>query len=118
MKTFLIHHTPRRADQDTWAVSFSLPYIAAEYAPVGPGVWYIRTWLSAEQIKRRLAILFDHADELGVHELSRTDAAVAARLKWLQGRLEDDEPAAVWQMPRGVWSVFQSAVQAVARPAI
>jgi len=93
MKTYLIHHTPKSANQDTWAVSFSLPYIAAEYAPVSAGVWFVKTWLGAEQIKRRLAILFDHPDELGVHELGRADAAVAARLQWMQGRLEDEGPA-------------------------
>jgi hypothetical protein len=116
MKTFLLHHTPKSANQDTWTVSFSLPYIAAEYAPVGNGVWYVRTWLSAEQIKRRLAILFDHPDELGVHELGRADAALTARLNWLQGRLEDDDPVAAWPVPRGVWSAVQSAMHAVARP--
>jgi len=116
MKTFLLHHRPKSADQDTWTVSFSLPYIAAEYAPVGNGVWYVRTWLSADQIKRRLAILFDHPDELGVHELGRTDAALTSRLNWLQGRLEDDEPVAAWPVPRGVWSAVQSAMHAVARP--
>jgi hypothetical protein len=94
MKTFLLHHSPKSANQDTWTVSFSLPYIAAEYAPAGSGAWYVRTWLSADQIKRRLAILFDHPDELGVHELGRTDAALTSRLNWLQGRLDDDEPAA------------------------
>ena len=115
MKTYLIHHAPKSPDQDTWAVSFSLPYIAAEYAPVSAGVWYVKTWLGAEQIKRRLAILFDHPDELCVHELGRADAAVAARLQWTQGRLEGEEPITSWQMPR-VWTVFQSALHAVARP--
>jgi hypothetical protein len=114
MKTFLVHHTPKCPDQDTWAVSFSLPYIATEYAPVGKGVWYVRTWLSADQIKRRLAILFDHPDELAVHELGRADQAIAARMRWLQGRLEDEEPES-WQLPR-VWTAFQSAVSAVTRP--
>jgi len=80
-----------------------------------PGVWYVKTWLGADQIKRRLAILFDHPDELGVHELGRADATVAARLHWMQGRLEDEEPVASWQMPR-VWAAFQSAVSAVGRP--
>jgi hypothetical protein len=116
MKTFLIHHTPRSADQDTWTVSFSLPYIASAYAPVGPGVWYVKTWLGADQIKRRLAILFDHPDELGVHELGRADAALASRLRWMQGRLEDEEPAASWPMPRGIRTALQSAIGAVARP--
>lgn len=118
MKTFLVHHTPKSPDQDTWAVSFSLPYIASEYAPVGNGVWYVRTWLGAHQIKRRLAILFDHPDELAVHELGRADQRLSTRLQWLQGRLEDEEPAASWQLPRGVWTAFQSAVSAVARPSL
>src|SRR5690606_25858753 len=108
MKTFLIHHTPRSADQDTWTVSFSLPYIASAYAPVGPGVWYVKTWLGADQIKRRLAILFDHPDELGVHELGRADAALANRLHWMQGRLEDEEPVGSWHMPRGIRTALQS----------
>jgi hypothetical protein len=118
MKTFLVHHTPKSPDQDTWAVSFSLPYIASEYAPVGTGVWYVRTWLSADQIKRRLAILFDHPDELAVHELGRADRETAARVKWMQGRLEDEDPSASWHLPRGVWTALQSAVSAVARPSL
>jgi len=119
MKTYLVHHTPKSPDQDTWAVSFSLPYIASEYAPVGNGVWYVRTWLGADQIKRRLAVLFDHPDELAVHELGRADRHAAARIQWLQGRLEDEESAAAsWHLPRGVWSAFQSAVSAVARPSL
>lgn len=117
MKTFLLHHTPRSANQDTWTVTFSLPYIATEYAPAGNGVWYVRTWLGADQIKRRLAILFDHPDELGVHELGRADRASTGRLNWLQGRLEEDEPdESSWHMPRSVWNALQSAVGTIARP--
>jgi hypothetical protein len=56
------------------------------------------------------------ADELAVHELGRADQQVATRLQWMQGRLEDEEPTASWQLPRGVWTAFQSAVSAVARP--
>ena len=115
MKTFLLHHTPKSANQDTWTVTFSLPYIATEYAPAGNGVWYVKTWLGADQIKRRLAILFDHPDELGVHELGRADSALTGRLNWLQGRLEDDEPDGSWHVPRGVWNVLQSAVSTIAR---
>lgn len=115
MKTFLLHHTPRSANQDTWTVTFSLPYIATEYAPAGNGVWYVKTWLSSEQIKRRLAILFDHPDELVVHELGRADATGTARLSWLEGRLEDDESDGTWHVPRGVWTVIQSAVGTLAR---
>ena len=116
MKTFLLHHTPKSADQDTWTVSFSLPYIASEYARVSPGVWYVRTWLSAEQIKRRLAILFDHPDELGVHELGRADRALAERLNWMQGRLEDDDSVTSWPATGRVWAAVQSALSTVARP--
>jgi hypothetical protein len=115
MKTFLLHHAPKSANQDTWTVTFSLPYIATEYAPAGNGVWYVKTWLGADQIKRRLAILFDHPDELIVHELGRADAALTTRLSWLEGRLEDDDTDASWHMPRGVWTVLQSAVGTLAR---
>ncbi len=112
MKTFLLHHSPKSASQDTWTVTFSLPYIATEYAPAGNGVWYVRTWLGAEQITRRLAILFDHPDELGVHELSRADRAATGRLNWLQGRLEDDdEQDGSWHMPRSVLSTLNSALE-------
>ena len=76
MKTYLIHHTPKTAAQDTWAVSFSLPYIADQYARAGDSVWYVKTWLTAEQIKKRLAILFDGRDELHVHELGREEASI------------------------------------------
>jgi hypothetical protein len=110
MKTFLLHHTPKSANQDTWTVTFSLPYIASEYAPAGNGVWYVRTWLGADQIKRRLAILFDTPDELIVHELGRADAAGTSRLTWLEGRLEDDDLDDTWHGPRGVWTAIQSAV--------
>ncbi|MET0431875.1 MAG: hypothetical protein ABWX70_09920 [Hyphomicrobium sp.] len=115
MKTFLLHHLPKSADQDTWTVTFSLPYIATEYAPAGNGVWYVRTWLGADQIKRRLAILFDHPDELVVHELSRADTTATVRLNWLEGRLEDDDMDSSWHVPRGVWTVLQSAVGTIAR---
>ena len=114
MKTYLIHHTPGHSGQDTWAVSFSLPYIATEYARVNDGLWYVKTWLGAVQIKRRLAILFDTPDELSVHELGRADDAVSRRLNWMQGRLEDEEPGSSWPLPRGVWSAVQSAIHAVA----
>jgi hypothetical protein len=115
MKTYLLHHTPKFADQDNWTVTFSLPYIASEYAPAGNGIWYVRTWLGADQIKRRLAILFDSPDELSVHELGRTDAAGTRRLTWLAGRLEDDDLEPSWHVPKGVWTVLQSAVGTLAR---
>ena len=53
---------------------------------------------------------------IAVHELGRADQRVAAHMQWMQGRLEDEEPAASWQLPRGVWTAFQSAVGGVARP--
>lgn len=115
MKTYLIHHTPNRAGQDTWAVWFSLPYIASEYARVSEGVWYVTTWLSGEQIKKRLAVLFDGPEELSVHELGRADSDLARRLDWQQGRLEDEEPGEPWPTTRSVWTAFQSAVQGLAR---
>lgn len=115
MKTYLIHHTPARAGQDTWAVWFSLPYIATEYARVSEGVWYVKTWLSGEQIKKRLAILFDTPDELSVHELGRADGDLARRLDWQHGRLEDEEMADAWPSTRGVWTALQSAVQGLSR---
>lgn len=93
MKTFLLHHTPKTPHQDTWAVAFSLPYIASEYVRAGDGVWYVTSWLSGEQIAKRLAILFDDASELRVHELSRAEALKVRDLNWMVGRLEDEEPA-------------------------
>jgi hypothetical protein len=113
MKTFLVHHTPKSASQDTWAVSFSLPYIAREYVRAGDGLWYVRTWLTAEQIKRRLAILFDDQDELHVHELGREEASLNGKLTWMPGRLEDEEPVEFLSAPRFMWSVLQSAVQSI-----
>ncbi len=111
MKTFLLHHTPKSPAQDTWAVSFSLPYIASEYARAGDGVWYVRTWLTAEQIAKRLAILFDSSDELRVHELGRKEASLNSRMQWLQGRLEDEDVADVLNGPRVMWEALQTAVQ-------
>lgn len=121
MKTFLIHHTPSSPKQDTWAVSFSLPYIATRYAHAGAGVWYVETWLSADQIKRRLAVLFDERDQLGIHELGRhdlgrDDKGAVGRAHWMNGRLEDDEPADIVNAPRLLWQALQSAVQAFAPP--
>ena len=110
-KTFLLHHTPKTAHQDTWAVSFSLPYIASEYARAGDGVWYVKTWLSADQIAKRLAILFDDQSELRIHELSRKEAAFNARLEWLQGRLEDDQSDEMLNAPRVMWAALNAAVQ-------
>lgn len=116
MKTLLIHHTPRSATQDTWAVSFSLPYIAASYVRASDGVWYVRTWLTADQIKKRLAILFDDQNELNVHELSRADASAAERLAWLPGRLEDEEPAELSSAPRLMWEALQAAFAGFSQP--
>ena len=111
MKTFLLHHTPKTATQDTWAVSFSLPYIASEYARAGDGVWYVKTWLSADQISKRLAILFDDKSELRIHEVSRKEASFNARLQWLQGRLEDDQADEMLNAPRVLWEALNAAVQ-------
>ena len=111
MKTYLLHHTPKSATQDTWAVSFSLPYIASEYVRAGDGVWYVKTWLSADQIGKRLAILFDTADELRVVELSRKEAALNNRMQWLQGRLEDEEPSDLLDAPRAMWEALHAAAQ-------
>lgn len=111
MKTFLLHHTPKIATQDTWAVSFSLPYIAAEYARAGDGVWYVKTWLTADQIAKRLAILFDDESELRIHELSRKEASFNTRLQWLHGRLEDDQEDELLNAPRVMWEALNAAVQ-------
>ncbi|HPG88168.1 MAG TPA: hypothetical protein PLD46_00830 [Hyphomicrobium sp.] len=111
MKTFLLHHTPKTATQDTWAVSFSLPYIASQYARAGDGVWYVKTWLSAEQIAKRLAILFDDQSELRIHELSRKEASFNTRLQWLHGRLEDDAGDEMLNAPRVLWEALNTAVQ-------
>ena len=111
MKHFLLHHTPKTAAQDTWAVSFSLPYIASEDARAGDGVWYVKTWLSADQISKRLAILFDDQNELRIHELSRKEASFNARLQWMQGRLEDDQADEMLNAPRVLWEALNAAVQ-------
>ncbi|MEQ1673323.1 MAG: hypothetical protein ABL893_20955 [Hyphomicrobium sp.] len=110
-KTFLLHHTPKSPTQDTWAVSFSLPYIASEYARAGDGVWYVKTWLSADQISKRLSILFDDQSELRIHELSRKESTFNARLDWLQGRLEDDTADEMLNAPRVMWEALNNAVQ-------
>ncbi|MFN0219806.1 MAG: hypothetical protein ACKVP4_13445 [Hyphomicrobium sp.] len=109
MKTYLLHHLPRSSGQDTWAVSFSLPYIASSYARAGDGVWFVKTWLTGDQIKARLAVLFDHQDELRVYEIGRKEAALNARLPWLPGRLDDDEVDAPIVAPRLMWDILQSA---------
>jgi hypothetical protein len=111
MKTYILHHTPKSAAQDTWAVSFSLPYIATGYVRAGDGVWYVRTWLTADQISKRLAILFDTADELRVVELDRKEAGLSNRMQWLQGRLEDDEPSDLFNAPRVMWEALHNAAQ-------
>jgi hypothetical protein len=110
-KTFLLHHTPKSPTQDTWAVAFSLPYIASEYARAGDGVWYVRSWLTSEQIAKRLAILFDDASELRIHELSRKESTFNARLAWMQGRLEDDSTDELVNGPRVMWEALNAAVQ-------
>jgi hypothetical protein len=114
MKTFLLHHTPKTAHQDTWAVSFSLPYIASDYARAGDGVWYVKTWLTADQISKRLAILFDDSKELRIVELGRSDAARTTNLHWMQGRLEDEEPSDLLNAPRVMWEALAKAAQSFA----
>ncbi|MEQ1715415.1 MAG: hypothetical protein ABL907_05440, partial [Hyphomicrobium sp.] len=112
------HHSPRTPAQDTWAVSFSLPYIATAYAQSGEGVWYVKTWLSAEQIKRRLAILFHERDELLIQELGRECASINGAINWLDGRLEDEEPVSLPMAngPRAAWAAFQAIVEDLTRP--
>ena len=119
-KTFLLHHTPKSANQDTWAVSFSLPYIATEYARAGDGVWYVKTWLTGDQIAKRLAILFDDQSELRIHELSRKESTFNAKLEWMQGRLEDDTADEMLNAPRVMWEALNAAVQSFlfTRPAV
>lgn len=118
MKTYLIHHAPRSAHDDSWAVAFSLPYIATAYARAGEKLWYIQTWLSADQIKRRLAILFSGDDELLIQEVGRDHAAINSAISWLDGRLEDEEPVALPPImgPRAAWAAFQDIVEDLARP--
>ena len=112
MKAFLLHHTPKTAHQDTWAVSFSLPYIASQYARASDGVWYVKTWLTADQIAKRLAILFDDVNELRIHELGRGDASRNSQLHWMTGRLEDEEQGEFLNAPRVMWEALQNAAQA------
>ena len=119
MATYLIHHVPSKAAQDTWAVSFSLPYIALSYARAGNGVWYVETWLTAEQIKKRLAILFDDSDELRIHAIGRETAVINNNLQWLDGRLEqddDEEFSPMLEGPRAAWAALQSTVADLAAP--
>ena len=118
MTTYLIHHIPKCATQDTWAVSFSLPYIALSYARAGNGLWYVKTWLTAGQIQKRLAILFDDNDELRIHALGRDEAQINGHLKWLDGRLEQDDDVELPQFagPREAWAAFQSAAKELAAP--
>lgn len=118
MKTYLIHHKPHDPQQDTWAVSFTLPYIAARYARAGDGLWYIETWLTAEQIKRRLAVLFAEHDELIIHDVGRDVATINGKIHWLDGRLEDEEPIELAPVvgPRDAWAAFQALVEDLARP--
>ena len=119
MKTYLIHHIPHAAGQDTWAVSFSLPYIATAYAQAGEGLWYIKTWLSADQIRRRLAILFTEQDEVRIQEAGRDFALINAhQIHWLEGRLEHEESVELPPIlgPRAAWDAFQTLIGDLAQP--
>ena len=120
MTSYLIHHMPKCAAQDTWAVSFSLPYIALRYARAGNGLWYVETWLTAEQIAKRLAILFDDSDELHIHALGRDEAAINGRLQWLDGRLEQNEEMSLPRLegPRAAWAAIQTAARDLAAPLV
>lgn len=113
MTTYLLHHTPKTADQDTWCVSFSLPYIATRYAFAGIGVWYIESWLTADQIKRRLSVLFDSPDEMRIEAVGRADAASNTRLEWLPGRLEDADTRIDFSAPRMMWDALQAAFEGI-----
>ena len=112
MTTYLIQHTPKFATQDTWADSFSMPYIAKSYAPAGENVWYDKTWLTAEQIPFLILIRVASGDGLVIQELRRNGHS-AARLTWLEGRLDQDEDADAGFVngPRVLWGAIQSAVQ-------
>ena len=118
MKTYLVHHTPKSATQDTWAVSFSLPYIACSYARAGDGLWYVKTWLTAGQIEKRLAVLFNASDELHIQELGRDVVMLNSRMSWLDGRLEVEDPTieSLLDGPRAAWAAFQALVTDLAEP--
>ena len=118
MKTYLVHHTPKSAARDTWAVSFSLPYIATSYARAGDGLWYVKTWLTADQITKRLAVLFDDSDELRIQELGRDVVMLNSRMSWLDGRLEIEDPTieSLLDGPRAAWAAFQALVSDIAEP--
>lgn len=121
MKIYLIQHIPQTPGQDTWAVSFSLPYIATAYATAGEGLWYIKTWLSAEQIRRRLAILFNEQDELRIQQAGRDFALInSEQINWLEGRLEFEEPIELPPIagPRTAWNAFQKLIGELAQPAV
>ena len=84
-------------------------------------LWYVKTWLTAEQIKRRLAILFSERDEVVIQEAGRDTACLGqinGGISWLPGRLEDEEPVdpAPPIGPRAAWAAFQSLVEDLARP--
>ena len=119
MKTYLIQHVPCAPGQDTWAVSFSLPYIATAYAKAAEGQWYIKSWLSADQIRRRLAILFAEQDELRVHEAGRDFALISAHhIDWMEGRLEHEEPVELPPIPgpRAAWEALRGLFSELAHP--
>lgn len=119
MKTYLIQHIPQMDGQDTWAISFSLPYIATAYARGGEGAWYIKTWLTAEQIRRRLAILLRQEDELRILEAGRDFALIHAdHVDWMEGRLEHEETVELPPIPgpRAAWQAFQTVVSELTRP--
>lgn len=119
MKTYLVQLTPSDPAQDTWALSFSLPYIATQYARAGDGLWYVRTWLTSEQIRRRLAILVAEGDELAIRQAGRDFALIgAAQIDWLPGRLEDEEDVELAPLPgpKAMWEAFQGLIEDIAQP--
>lgn len=112
MTTYIIQHMPPSPTQDTWAFAFSLPYIAETYARTGDGVWFVKSWLTANQIRRRLAILLDDESELHIHTLHRAQPP-GDQITWLEGRLDYDDACdpGLFERPRALWGALQSTVQ-------
>ena len=114
----LSHSSPPPPPTRTPGPSRSRCPTSRPYARAGDGLWYVKTWLSAEQIKqapRDPVQRPGRTADPGFRPRRRLDQCIVA---WLEGRLEDEEPVTLSLSagPRAAFAAVQALVQDLTRP--
>ena len=88
MKNYMISYSQDTPGQNEDMISFAVARTGTKYAQVDNNLWYVRTWLNAEQIKDRLAFWFEDSDQLRVYELGEDEASLNSTTYWTNGSLK------------------------------